>query len=145
MSVLDIVNNIKITYLDSVLVSSNGTQFSNPINITNYDGGFFLVAIINDFTGGSSILTLQESDESGSGFVDVPANKLIDPNGTGEIVLNGATPPLEPLAKLGGFSTKRFIRFKIVSTGIVGNNVYEIIATRNPEIKPDITDTIWYK
>lgn len=142
MSNLDIANNIKITHLNTMVITIDQTIFTGAIDTANYDGGYFLSPFMVFYNSGTFTFTLQESDESGSGFTDVPANKLIDPSGTGSIVLDGVTPSVTILEKLGSFSTKRFIRFKLVSAGTAGQSVIPIIATRNPELKPDFSDTI---
>lgn len=137
MSNLDIVNNIKITYLNQFVMSIDQTLFTDSIDTNHYDGGFFLSAFLAGTSGGTFTFTLQESDDSGSGFTDVPADKLIDPSGTGVIELSGAPSVPFSFPKLGAFSNKRFVRFKAVSVGTAGSNVIPIIATRNPENKPE--------
>lgn len=142
MSNLDIGNKITITYLNRLIMNSDQTLPSNSIDTTNYDNGVFLSAFLAGTSGGTFTFTLQESDESGSGFTNVAANKLIDPNGTGNIVLTGA--PVTPFSfpRLGAFSTKRFLRFEAVSVGTAGGNVIAIISTRSAEQKPDVSGII---
>ncbi len=141
MSNLDIANDIKITYLSQLDNVVEGTSFGLPLDTRAYDGGYFLSAIVSGTNGGTHTFTLQESVVGGGPHTDVPANKLIDPGGNGEIVLTGLT-PIGPLQKLGSFSTKRFIRFKIVTVGPATSSQILIVATRNPENKPDLSDTI---
>ncbi len=136
MSNLDIFNNLKITYVSRFSMSIDQTLFTPSIDTADFDGGYFLSTYLAGTSGGVFIFTLQESDESSANFTDVPANKLIDPSGTGQIELAG--PPVLPFSfpKLGSFSTKRFIRFKVVSGGTSGSNTMPIIATRSSEQKP---------
>lgn len=135
MSNLDVANDFKVTLIHVANIPSNGTTFSASFNVSDSDGGFYVTAFDNAYSDGTFTFTLQDSPDD-SVWTDVPTEKLNDPQGTGNFVINSLSALGENLGRLGAFSVNKFIRAKIVASGVSGGAVIFMTAHQKLENTP---------
>jgi len=135
MSIKDLTNNIEIRLAFNELITTNTTTFSTGIDISDFDGGFSFIGFGQAHMDGTYTVTLQDSPDN-SVWTDIPSEKLNDPSGTGEIVIDSTQVFFDGLSRLGAFSTDAFVRAKIVSTGVSTGSDTTLYLLRVPEIMP---------
>lgn len=137
MSVLDIAHEITPAYMAQFNVSSDTTILSGlKIDTSDANSGFFITAFASSYTDGDYEITILESDQQGSGFVDVPSQKLISSNGNGNIIINSESVVGTEQQTLGAFSNDKFIQAKVVSTNVTSGAVIEIFMTKMKDNRP---------
>lgn len=135
MAIFDLTSNLEVEVILRQFISSNETNFSSSIDVSDFDGGFYLTSTAFEYVDGTFVVTLQDSPDD-SVWTDIDAEKLIDPSGLGSFTLNSITSSGDLLQRIGAFSVDKFVRTKVVSTGVTIGAVVMIIATKMPEQVP---------
>lgn len=135
MATLDITTNIQPQLAQFAIITTNDTFFSSSIDMANFDNGVMYIAYSTVYTDGTYVLTLQESEDD-SIWTDVPVAKLNDPVGNGNITISAAISDLDLITKLGAFSTKRYIRVKMISSGVTTGASINVIVNKKGEDLP---------
>lgn len=140
MSLFDIAHEITTGYVGEFIINSNTTTFT-PLELElPYSGrGFFITALARSYTDGDYEITLQEADEIGGTFTDIPSEKLISSNGNGNIVISSANATGSLMETLGAFANKKIIRGKIVSTNVTTGAVLQLILGKMQDNRPYTT------
>lgn len=79
-------------------------------------GTTFLIACVA-YTDGDYELVPQESDDGSTGWTDIDAASLLPQPGTTAVSVGALTADGAVMGKLGCFSTKRYVRARVTSTG----------------------------
>lgn len=129
---------VVLSAFENQTISSNTTTTGAIIDTAGYDNGVYFAIGCNAYTDGTYTMTIQEGDDSGlSDASTVTTSQLV----------YGAYPALKAAiaegsacAKEAVFSTKRYLRMSIVSTGVTtGADVFGV-AVMNAEIAPTDQD-----
>lgn len=130
MPILDIRSNLDSRILLNGTITTDTTTVGSIMDTAAYDLGIMITVLCTAFTDGVYTLLLEESDDSGmSGSTVVGTEKLI-----------GALPALVALTAnnasaetVGFFSTKRYVRVSLVSTGTTSGASLLVHATSKAE------------
>lgn len=142
MAVREMVTHVRGVLSDLNAFVADATVNGPAIDTEGFDLGVTFFLVCTAYTSGDVTLTIQESDESGSGFANVPNEKLVGFNQgsipsaqVDALTANGGT-----AAKLGVHSTKRYVR--AVLTG-ANTSVATVVATAvlGGEVLPVDDDT----
>lgn len=132
---LDIRSNLETQMVFNATISSNTTTAGTIIDTANYDGGIMVSFAASAWTDGTYTPLLEESDDSGmSGAVAVSDDKLIGTEAAA--ALSAATSAGGLWKTIGFFSTLRYVRVSIVSTGVTTGASIIATATKLAEIMP---------
>lgn len=135
MSLGDIASNLVPQLMSAIIANSNGDHLSSEIKINHYDDGVMFFALIVSYDDGAHVVKLEDSPDL-STWTEVPDEKLIKPDG--DIILDSGTPARALMPRFGAFSTDKYMRMKITSSGIVGSGlVMYALAIKKPELKPE--------
>ena len=122
--------------LASTVIGSSTTTVGNIIDTADYDMGVAFFVNVTAFTDGVFTIFLEESDDSGmAGSITVTDDKFIPD--TGPVGIIAAT--TAGFEGNGVFSTLRFIRFNIVSTGVTTGATMSAIVVEQGEYNPQVT------
>lgn len=129
------LNNVILAF--DAAISTDTTTNGAIIDTADQDLGvsFFLGATA--YTDGTYKLVLQEGDDSGlSDATTVPSEKLITVTGLDAVAdgVTAVTADGDKLAKVGVFSTKRYVRAQIVSTATTTGATLNMVALVSPEV-----------
>lgn len=117
MATRDNTSNNEVEIAFSASITTDTTTNSLGIDMSDFDGGIMYTATATGYTDGTYVITFEESVDN-SAWTDVPVEKLIDPVGNGNITLAAAESAGDLMARMGLFSTKRYLRMKIISTSV---------------------------
>jgi hypothetical protein len=92
--------------LDAATIATDTDTNGNDIDTQGFEGGVMSLRL-GAYTDGSYTLKVQESDTSGSGYTDIPANRLI-----GTPAALGAANNHD---KVGFLANKRWVRIVVTS------------------------------
>jgi len=142
MSVKDMVSNTNAQRNASLAIASNTTTYGNSLDTANtalQTIALMLIAYASAWTDGSYVVTLQDSPDN-STWTDIPAanycNNTAGANGSFTIsaaVTNGGN-----LGKLGVFGHARYVRPKVVSTGVTTGATLQVLFAQQTEIQPTV-------
>ncbi len=119
--------------LASVTVSTNTTTVGEIIDTADHDMGLAFFVDMTAFSAGTFTLLFEEGDDSGLSDATTVGDEKIIPEG-GPAALTAATSGA--FVGNGLFSTKRFVRLSVVSTGASGSNTFNAIAVQQGEYNP---------
>jgi hypothetical protein len=106
----DFHNNISaVNALNGATIATNTTTDGVTVDCQGFDSAEILVRT-SAWTDGAYAVSIIESDQSASGFAAAPASSVL---GAGQSLGAANTP-----VKIGYIGTKRYIRVRIVSTGV---------------------------
>ncbi len=137
MSNLDITNNYELILTDiNNLQVSPTTVFTADVDVANADAGFtFAFFVISPLNGMTINIKLQDND--GSGWVDIPDNKIISVTGVNSIVIDTDPPVPGNLNSLGAFSNSKLVRAEINTSGHTTNvGLVTITYTKTEQLPP---------
>lgn len=132
MSILDVANNLEVEIVFNTLLNSDTTSFTDSVDMSNFNNGFVFTMGLLDYANGNIRLSLQDSPDD-SVWTDVPAEKI---NRATDIFLTAGTPAGAILGRIGAFSTNKFVRGKVISTGSTNNVRPVVFVVKDPEQKP---------
>jgi hypothetical protein len=115
-------------------ITSNTTTTSSSVDLANHDSGYLVFAYSSSYVDGTFTFSLQDSPDN-SVWTDVPADKVIEPDGTVTVTALGAAGEVK---RLGAFSTNRYVRLKVVSTGVTGGANIEAAMIKKAEERPEL-------
>jgi hypothetical protein len=96
-------------------ISTNTTTTGDIIDMQGHQTGAYFTVLCSAFTDGSYVVSLQHGDAANlSDAVDVVAPDLVGSNFT----LTAATAAAAVINSLGYIGGKRYVRLKVVSTGV---------------------------
>lgn len=128
--VKDIVSNIRsIIVLLGSAIASNTTTTGASVDTADFGEGLAFFCNVRSFTDGVYTLSAQESDDNVN-FTAVAAEKVI-----GSSAQSAATGS-NPMGKIGVFSTKRYVRPIVVSTGVTTGATVDVVAVQAGEYLP---------
>lgn len=111
MSQLDLVDNVLAKHsIDPQALGSSATVTGAAVDLFGYDSAAVLFSA-GAWTDGTHTITIEESDSSGSGFATATAlqGSIINITGSGQ---------QNAVQQVGYIGSKRYIRAKVVSTGV---------------------------
>lgn len=122
----------------NLVITSNTTTTGIIVDTAKFDPGIMMAPQIVEFSAGSFAFSLTESDDSGmSGETNVTGDNLIFPPGVTTLpTLTALSADNVSLSRFGFFSTKRFVRIAVVSTGASGDNRILVNAIEMAELSP---------
>ncbi len=135
MAVLDITNELEVEVVSTAVISTNTTTVTSGIDMANFDPGYVFVPAAYSYTDGNYVMTLEDSPDDVT-YTPIPTDKLLDPAGAGSITLSAASVATNLLGRIGAFSTDRYVRASIVSTGVTSGAALTILAVKSPEETP---------
>lgn len=135
MPVKDIASDLEVLKNNALSVTADGQLTGDSVDMADFGEGGMITANVTAYTDGQHAVTVQESADDGASdpWTDVPAEKLII-NGTN--VASALTAAGDALAKVGFFSTKRYIRPAVDSTGVTTGADLSLFVTRKGELLP---------
>lgn len=139
MAVHDIESELTFSVALAAVISANGTVSGEIIDTAHYELGFVGAADVTAYTDGDHEVQLFESDDSGmSGATQVLAPKILPTTNTsGVLTLSAAVAAGDVLEKIGAFSTKRYLQFRIVSTSVTTGATLRINVAQRAELRPE--------
>jgi len=132
----DIRSNLEPKLVQLDIISTNTTTDGASIDTSDFDGGIVFNFLCTVFSAGTFTPLLEESatgDFSGEETAIADANLIGTEAGA---ALTAATAEGDVIKSIGIFSTLKFVRSTIVSTGTSGNNTIVATIEAAPEIKP---------
>ena len=137
MSILDITNNYEIILTDNIDIIANGVIFSTPIDVANADAGF-VFAFLPTQSGGLNgmVINIKLQDSDGSGFIDIPDDKILSATGTNAILIDTDPAPPEDLNGIGAFSNNKLVRAELTVTNRMSDIGFSIFVYRKIEQLP---------
>ena len=138
MSNLDITNNYEIILTDLITLTSSTTFFTTQIDLANADPGFaFTFITIQPLDGMEINIKLQDND--GSGWVDIPDNKIISVSGTNLFQILVDQPIPGTLGSLGAFSNSKLVRAEITVTNYNGDvEIASFVYIKTEQLPPSV-------
>lgn len=115
MATLDITNEYDLQLATVTVLSSSSTFFTSEIDISNSDPGFSLVFFIVDPINGAT-LNIKLQDNDGSGWVDIPDDKIISESGINSLIIDQDHIAAINLSPMGAFSNSKLVRGAIAVT-----------------------------
>lgn len=112
MSNLDITNDYEIIFTDLLDFTANGDFFTSEIDTANSDPGFAFAFMPLEILSGMT-LNIKLQDNDGSGWLDIPDNKIISETGINLIQILADPSVPGNLSSLGAFSNSKLVRAKI--------------------------------
>lgn len=134
MAVNDIVSDLKGTLALSATVATDTTTQGAIIDTADFELGFACYLASTDYTDGSYQIQFQESDDEGMAGASVVAGEQLI--GTG--LLEADTGLGGVCAKLGCFSTKRYVQVEVVSTGTATGATLVALVIEKAEDMPTV-------
>lgn len=135
MSTRDIASDLGVRLAFGAVINTDTDTFGVAIDTADFDDGIMFFINVPVWTAGDATFTLQESDTSGGTYTDVPAAKLITPDGV--VAYTGSPAPGDVLGRIGSFSTKQFLRIKVTSTNSA-DYIVSGYAVKKGDLKPVI-------
>ena len=135
MPVRDIVTTLNVIRSGQHAIASNTTTNGNSADTKDFDNGLMLVAYSNIYTDGTYVVTFMDSPDN-SVFTDVPAANYC--GGITSISIAAINTAGVNCGKLGVFGTARYVRPKIVSTGVTTGATLQLVLTQAAEIAPTL-------
>lgn len=136
MSILDITNDYEIILTDLIDLTSNGTFFTTEIDLSNVDPGFVFAFIALE-TLNSMEINIKLQDNDGSGWVDIPDNKIISETDTNSIVIDVDQPIPGNLKSIGAFSNSKLVRAEITVTNRISDvEISSFVFKKNEQLPP---------
>lgn len=135
MAIKEHATEQKVVLLKNDTVAA-GTSYSEILDSADYDDGvYFGMALLSiDGTNNAHVFTIQEGDIANmSDAATVADAKLVYKTA---ISLDAELAEASNFVKEGCFSTKRYLRVKVVSTGIALVDQVVVLAIVNPELQP---------
>ena len=134
MSFRDIVNNVAYYSAFKDVIDSDTTTYTEYFDTAIFSHGIGFFANVLSYADGTYTITLQHSEDHIT-WEDVPDDRQIFPDTN--CVISADIPVKNYLPKVGAFSTYRYVRAKIVSTGITTSGaVLDVIFAGVGYIKP---------
>lgn len=135
MAIKDMKTNLVVDYQESAISTNTTTNFGS-IDTADYENGFTFNPIVVNFTDGTYVFTLEESDDD-SVFtaVDITCLILDSGNSTGTITIT-ANSSAGSQETIGAFGTKRYLRVSAVSTGVTSGANTQVLTILGPEVVP---------
>lgn len=110
--------------LNPSTIASSTTTAGNEIDMAGF-GSLTLIPSIGTRTDGTFTILVQDSDVSGSGFVDVADDFLIGTEAAAAIITSNTA------SKIGYVGKKRYVKCSMVSTGVTsGSTSVQIVAIK---------------
>jgi len=132
MPVKDIISNIEAQKAEDFTVAANGTlQGATAIDTADFGEGVGVVANCTAYTDGSHVLGFEDSADGSTDWQAVSGDKVILAETVSAVTTDG-----DILKKAGVFSTRRYLRPTVVSTGVTTGASISVIAVKCPEILP---------
>ena len=116
-----------------VAITTNTTTNSSAVDTAHFDSGIMFFTYLSSYDTAAVLAVSLEDSPDNSVWTAVPASKLILPDGA--VVANIYADGSEA-ARLGAFSTNRYVRMVITSTGVVGTNSVDALCVKLPEPRP---------
>ena len=135
MSNLDITNNYKIILTDQIDILANGTIFTTEIDLSNADPGFAFVFLPVQ-TLNSMVINIKLQDSDGSGFIDIPDDKIISETGTNAVLIDTDLIIPANLSSIGAFSNNKLVRAELTVTNRISDVALAIFVYQKIEQLP---------
>lgn len=133
MAIKDIRSNLMVLLALSAAISTNTTTNGAIIDTKNHDLGLMFAANVTAFTDGSYVVQAFESDASDmTGEVQITGNKLIGTPPT----LTAVTASGAAMSTFGVISNLRYVRLKVVSTGVTTGATLRLSCIQAAELCP---------
>ncbi len=137
MSNLDITNNYEIILTDNIDIIADGVIFSTPIDVASADAGFVFVFLPVQAGGlNGMVIDIKLQDSDGSGFIDIPDNKILSSTDTNSIILDTDPAPPEDLRAIGAFSNNKLVRAELTITNRSSDIGFSVFVYRKQEQLP---------
>lgn len=118
-----------VSSIDAALVAAAGTTTGDPVDCSGFRSATAFLSV-GTVTDGTHVITLQESDASGSGFADVATADLV---GGAQFV----APVSDTDQAIGYQGSKRYLKVKdVVTGGATGAQLAAVIILGRPRSKP---------
>lgn len=136
MSTRDMRSDMQVRLVFEDTISSDTTTDATVVDTADFDMGVTFAMMASDFTDGEYQLQFEDSPDNIT-FAPVAAEKIIGPNDP-VIALTDATAVdgTERLKTVGVFSTDRFVKAQIVSTGVTTGADIEVLVILGGEQNP---------
>ena len=137
MSVKDIASNLEVIKIEDFAVSANGQLVSTvALDMADFEEGLVVAGNCTSYTDGDHVIGFQESSDDGASdpYADIAAEKIIGSD-AGRTV-DAVTADGDSEKKAGCFSTKRYIKITIDSTGVTTGAAITVNAIRKGELLP---------
>lgn len=129
--VKDIVSQL-ISFVQAVIaIATDTTTFSNSFDTANFEEGIMFLINCSAYTDGSYQILVQESPDD-SVWTNVIDEKYI----TDPLTIAAAQVATDAVPKVGVFSTKRYLRLAIVSTGTTSGASFIPTTVMKGELQP---------
>ncbi len=140
MPISEQITQYEIEELGLALINSNTDTFFplNGMDTRHFDRAVTVILSAPNYTSGSYVMTLQHADvQQAASFVDIPALSIVHPGGLiTDDPTSIAVAALGVYARLAPYSTLSFIRAKVTSTGVTGDNGVLVTADKWPDTRP---------
>lgn len=134
MAIKDIRSQLVQIMAGVVAVSGDGTTDTEIIDNAENELGLMFGMNISNYTDGAYDLIIRESDDPGfAGSTVVPPEKIIGGNIVG---LAADTPVGAPMATVGVFSNRRYVRAVVQATGVTTGATATVVCTQKTEYAP---------
>lgn len=135
MPTTDIRSDLEVQLAFNADIVSNTTTNGFIIDTAHFDGGIMFAFAAVTWVDGTYTPVLEESDDSGmAGANDISDDNLIGTEAGAVLTALTALGDIEPT--IGIFGTKRYVRVKIVSTGVITGARIVVKASKHGEILP---------
>lgn len=136
MATRDMRSDIQVRLVFEAAITSDTTTDATAVDTADFDMGVTFAMMASDFTDGEYQLQFEDSPDNIT-FAPVAAEKIIGPNDP-VIALTDATAidGTERLKTVGVFSTDRYVKAQIVSTGVTTGADIEVMAILGGEQNP---------
>lgn len=140
MSVHDIQSMLQPRLALAATIASNTNTDGSIIDTANFELGTMFTLDVTAFTDGAYELQIFESDSSTMvGATQIVAPKILPTDSGNSISASAATSAGAVLGKIGIYSNRRYVRPRIVSTGVTTGATVRVIVTQKGELTPVAT------
>jgi len=143
MAVKDLQSNLENVFAMDAAIAGNGTVYSNAVDMAHYDLGYMFTLLCDAYTDGTHTVTLQDADDAAFTVnvqdIDNQSLKWLGPDQVAAeigIEITAINALDDVLPKVGAFSTNRYLRLKVETTGAATGANIKSICVRKSEYLP---------
>lgn len=140
MAIHDIQSDLQPIVAFAGDIGSDGDNDGAILDTADFELGLMFTLDIPVFVDGSYELQLFESDASDmSGATQIVAPRILPTDSGNSITASAAVAQGSILGKIGAYANLRYVRARVVSTGVTTGATVRVIATQKGEVVPVAT------
>lgn len=133
MATRDNRSNQLVKLVHNAVIATDTTTDATVVDTADFDRGITFALAVLAFTDGVYTLQFEDSPDN-SVFTAVSADKLIGPGASLSAITDASVP--DDMATVGLFSTDRYVKAQIVSTGTTSGATIAVTAILSGEELP---------